>query len=143
MFSMRASRCLLPILLLLAIPAGSSAITFVNRVTHYPPGEPPYTTVEDVALDSTTWNAANGPYVVEATVTIMAGSTLAIEPGTQVWGAELGALHIYGTLNANQVQFSTYGSQGFWRGIYFAPTAGASILNNCQIADSGGVGYCY
>ena len=143
MLSLRASRCLFTLFALVAISAGSSAITFVNRVTHYPPGEPPYTTVEDVSLDSRTWSAANGPFVIEATVTVLAGSTLTIESGTQVWGAELGALHIYGTLNANQVQFSTYGSQGFWRGIYLAPAAGASVINNCQIADSAGLGYCY
>jgi len=143
MQSTNAFRYTLTLFVLLSLAAICHAQTYLNRVWHYPPGSDPYYTIEDVTIGDSVWSAVGSPYVIEATVTVSAGATVVVQSGVQVQSAELGAIYVYGTLTADGATFTTYGSNANWRGIYFAPTAGASVISGCQILNSGGVGYCY
>ncbi|AKH96934.1 hypothetical protein HLASF_0428 [Halanaeroarchaeum sulfurireducens] len=71
---------------------------------------------EDVAED-TTWTAEDGPYRVIRDVEVAAGSTLVIEPGTEVQFAEGTTLSVAGSLYANGTDTA---------GVTFATTPGAS-----------------
>ncbi|NVN91901.1 MAG: right-handed parallel beta-helix repeat-containing protein, partial [Desulfuromonadales bacterium] len=102
------------------------------------------------------------PYVVTGHTTVDAGQTLTIDPGTTVKFGSLVGLYVNGILSANstsgRISFTSLkddtvggdtnndggGSapgRGNWLGIYLAPTAGSSVLNNCDINYSGSDNY--
>lgn len=117
--------------------------TYVNRVWHYPPGEPPYYTIEDKTYASSiAWTAAGGPYVCEAHVTVASGVLLTVESGALVEFVEGMGLYIEGDIQANGATFTRAGER-YWRGIYLSPNSNASSLVGCTIRHAGGVGYCY
>jgi hypothetical protein len=117
--------------------------TYVNRVWHYPPGEPPYYTIEDKTYSSdVTWDAAGSPYVCEAHVNVGPGALLTVESGVLVQLVEEKGLFVEGDLQASGATFTRIG-EGYWRGIYLSPNSNASSLVGCTIRYAGGVGYCY
>ncbi|NUN95338.1 MAG: right-handed parallel beta-helix repeat-containing protein [Candidatus Omnitrophica bacterium] len=117
--------------------------TYVNRVWHYPPGEPPYYTIEDKTYASSiAWTAAGGPYVCEAHVTVASGVLLTVESGALVEFVEGMGLYIEGDIQATGATFTRAGER-YWRGIYLSPNSNASSLVGCTIRHAGGVGYCY
>ena len=131
--------------------ATAGATVRVNQVFHPDPDPNPpdnsYYTYDPKLIDSsTTWTAAAGPYIIENTVTVAEGVTLTIEAGTVVQVNDGLGIYINGVLNAGGATF-THNQAGYWRGIYLAPTAGLSVLANCNISYAGafmggsGLGY--
>jgi len=59
------------------------------------------TNVSGTITANTTWDAASGPYVINGTVTIPAGVTLTLSPGTVVKGQTYNGFFVDGTLIAN------------------------------------------
>ncbi|MFZ4857126.1 MAG: beta strand repeat-containing protein [Desulfuromonadaceae bacterium] len=103
------------------------------------PAQPPYGYYyyEPVTIaTNTTWTQANGPYILQRSVTVAAGATLTIEAGTVVQVDDNYSIYINGTLSATDVTFTRNGTN-YWNGIYFAPTAGLSTLTNCDINYAG------
>lgn len=145
-FTVKNFRCARLILCLLGalIPAGSWCATYPNRVWHTGSDGKPYYTVEDVTLNTVHWTAAESPVVCEGSVTVAAGHTLTIDPTVEVSFVEIKGLYVNGTLLATQASFNISGAPtAKWNGIYLSPDAGNSRLENCQITNSGGAGYCY
>jgi len=131
--------------------AAAGATVRVNQVFHPDPDPNPpdnsYYTYDPKLIDSsTTWTAAAGPYIIENTVTVAEGVTLTIEAGTVVQVNDGLGIYVNGILNAGGATF-THNQAGYWRGIYLAPTAGLSVLSNCNISYAGaymggtGLGY--
>ncbi|MDO9309746.1 MAG: right-handed parallel beta-helix repeat-containing protein [Deltaproteobacteria bacterium] len=131
--------------------AAAGATVRVNQVFHPDPDPNPpdnsYYTYDPKLIDSsTTWTAAAGPYIIENTVTVAEGVTLTIETGTVVQVNDGLGIYVNGVLNAGGATF-THNQAGYWRGIYLAPTAGLSVLSNCNISYAGaymggtGLGY--
>jgi hypothetical protein len=83
------------------------------------------TTVSGNIAASTTWTAAAGPYAVSANVTVPAGVTLTIEPGTTVYFAQGTSLTVNGRLlaegtPARRIRFTRApGTTTTWGGIRF------------------------
>ncbi|NVN91039.1 MAG: hypothetical protein HXX11_10605, partial [Desulfuromonadales bacterium] len=92
-------------------------------------------------VENTTWSPSSGPYVVLGSVTVAPGVTLTVQPGTTVLFNDLVGLYVHGSLNASGATFSRSGSDRHWLGIYLAPTAGSSVLNNCIINYAGADNY--
>jgi parallel beta-helix repeat protein len=83
---------------------------------------------------STTWKAADGPYLVKNSLTIPEGVTLTIEPGTKLHLASGVQINVQGTLMANGVTFTGGDGQTPWAGIHFnGAGASGSRLENCTI----------
>jgi hypothetical protein len=91
--------------------------------------------VQDVSgtiTGNTTWSAANGPYILTASVTIPAGSSLTIGPGTSVYVASGARLTVNGLLTVNgsdyqHVRFTRDpNGTATWSGL----TISGSTLNN-------------
>ena len=97
------------------------------------------------------------PYAITGSVTVAAGATLTIEPGTivKLWDTQLS---VAGVLTANstagRITFTslqddtiggdtngdgvaTFPAKGDWRGIYLSPESGGSILANCNLTYAG------
>lgn len=106
------------------------------------------TNVSGTIAADTTWDAANGPYVLTGGVTIPSGVTLTLSPGTVVKGQQYGWLLVDGTLNANgtasqpivftSLSDDTYGGDTNGDGNASAPAAGnwAGIAFNSTSANS-------
>lgn len=83
------------------------------------------TTVSGNITANTTWTAAAGPYVVSANVTVPAGVTLTIEPGTTIYFAQGTSLIVNGRLLAEgtgsrRIRFTRApGTTTTWGGIRF------------------------
>ncbi len=95
---------------------------------------------------NTTWTAASGPYRVTGNVTVPAGVTLTIQPGTSVYfdpGASLtvnGRLVAVGTDSSHIFMGMAPGNSGTWNGITFANTTQANQLTFVDMFASGGAG---
>lgn len=140
---MRSPHFARSLLLLAVLASAASAVTYPNRIWHYPSGSDPYYTIEAITLTAdTTWDAAASPVVCEADVSVAEGVTLTVPSGASLQFVPLAGLYVKGTLAASSATFARAGSDP-WKGIYLAPTAGASTLSACTIDSSGGVGYCY
>ena len=98
--------------------------------------------VEGPLPGTTTWTAADGPYLMRDDVTIPPDARLDIEPGTIVYGSAgasiivRGRLHAQGT-EAAPVLFRAAGCDGRWGGIAFDNTgtsvdAVTQILRHCD-----------
>lgn len=117
--------------------------TYVNRVWHYPPGQDPYYTIEDITYSTDiVWDAAGAPYVCEAHVTVDAAALLSVEDGVVVEVLDEKGIFVNGNLAAHGATFTVYGT-GYWRGIYLSPASNSSSLVGCTLRFAGGVGYCY
>jgi hypothetical protein len=70
-----------------------------------------------------TWTAAGGPYHVTGSITIPAGRTLTIQPGTTVFGDAKCGFTVNGQLTAQGTEYQRIrftripGSSGSWRGL--------------------------
>jgi hypothetical protein len=83
------------------------------------------TTVSGNIAAGTTWTAAAGPYVVSANVTVPAGVTLTVEPGTTIYFAQGTSLTVNGRLlaegtSSRRIHFTRApGTTSTWGGIRF------------------------
>ena len=90
---------------------------------------------------SGTWNAAGSPYQIQGDISIVAGSSLAIEPGVLVNFNGAYALYVYGVLTAvgtetDSVRFtSPPGSYnwGLWHGIRISQAEDTIRMRYCMI----------
>ncbi len=88
---------------------------------------------------NTVWTAANSPYVVTASVTVLAGINLSIESGVEVRFAAGTNLVVRGTLNASNVVFTsnTTTNPAAWGAIYFDAGSTANLSDiNIMYADT-------
>lgn len=101
------------------------------------------TNVSGAIAANTTWSAASGPYHVTANVTVNAGASLTIQPGTTVYFANGTRLTVNGLLNAvgTDTQRITFtrdpAGTTTWNGIYFSNTAQANKLAYAEIEYAG------
>lgn len=101
------------------------------------------TNVSGAITTNTTWSAASGPYHVTANVTVNAGASLTIQPGTTVYFASGTRLTVNGLLNAvgTDMQRITFtrdpAGTTTWNGIYFSNTAQANKLAYADIEYAG------
>lgn len=87
--------------------------------------------------------SANGCYYISNGETVVASSTLTIEPGARINLSE-SSLVVEGILNArgkegNPVVFDTFSGQQTWNGIQIYGGAGTSTINHAIIKNTGGV----
>ena len=90
------------------------------------------TNVSGTIAVTTTWTAANSPYVVTASVTVNPGVTLTIESGVEVRFANGTRLCVYGgTLNATEVTFTsnTGTTAGLWDKIELVTGSTANLAD--------------
>ena len=100
--------------------------------------------VTGVIEKNTIWPASLSPIRVTGQITVNAGVTLFIEPGTQLKAASGAVLVVNGTLVAegakgSPVIFTADAKEpkpGYWRGIRFGKDS-SGILNNCVIEYAG------
>lgn len=111
---------------------------------------------------STTWRAANSPYIVQTDFTVEDGDTLTIEPGVVVKFMPSRKLIVNGTLRAlgtasHNIVFTSYkddqhggdtnangpsvGARGDWKQIQFEGPDPGCVLNYCLIRYAGQVDY--
>jgi parallel beta-helix repeat protein len=100
------------------------------------------------------WTAARSPYIIGGPISVPAGKTLTIQPGTIVLlkseGFNPGVIAVYGTLVANGATFTGLGQfdpkncsgqearvPGTWGGINFNNPDSDCILENCRITYGG------
>ncbi|RIK84024.1 MAG: hypothetical protein DCC68_02405 [Planctomycetota bacterium] len=104
------------------------------------------TDVSGALAANTVWSAASGPYRVTGNVTVPAGVTLTIQPGTSVFFDPGTSLTVSGRLVANGTGLShihmgvTPGTTGKWNGIAFANTTQANQMTFVDMAASDGSG---
>ena len=88
----------------------------------------PYTGPPTAITQATVWKATQGPYRISGEMTVPAGTTLVIEPGTSVFLDRGARLSVRGQLIAEgtedqPIRFTrTPQTQGTWTGIQFADT---------------------
>jgi len=87
--------------------------------------------------NDSSWDAS-GVYTVSG-LTINAGASLSIAPGSTVKVNNGGQIHVYGTLSASGVTFTWADGTNEWRGIEFSGSeASDSVLENCVIEHANG-----
>jgi hypothetical protein len=112
------------------------------------------TAVSGAIAADTTWSPAAGPYTVTGNVTVNAGATLTILPGTTVYFADNTRLTINGVLNAvgsdptgslssGHIRFSHDPAvkatpTSSWAGIYFSNASGTIAYADIEFAGVGG-----
>jgi len=95
----------------------------------------------------TLWSAAGGPYNVTANLTIPAGRTLTINPGTTVYVANGVSIIVNGTLVADgtdtqRIRFTrTPGSTASWGGIQFSGSNSGSSLSYVDFENANSSGH--
>lgn len=114
----------------------------------------------------TSWSPVNGVYIIHGLVTIPAGVTLNIEPGTVIkfQGGGAGVIHVYGSLithgspldgiyftsllddsiggDTNGDATSTLPTATDWQGVYFHPGSSGDLdYTTIRYAEYGGYGY--
>jgi parallel beta-helix repeat protein len=100
-----------------------------------------YSVGGDISVD-TTWTAANGTYIINDNITVLAGVTLTIEPGVTIKFGSGSQVTVYGTLSASGVTFTWADGANQWRGIWFEGAgANGSLIENCVIEHASGVYY--
>jgi hypothetical protein len=98
--------------------------------------------VEGSLAGTTTWTAADGPYLMRDDVTIPSGARLVIEPGTIVYGSGGASIIVRGEFDAqgteaDPILFRAAGCDGRWGGIAFDATGSGNgdythILRYCD-----------
>jgi VCBS repeat-containing protein len=102
--------------------------------------------VSGTLATNTTWTPANGPYRVTGNITVPAGVTLTIQPGTSVFfdpGTSLtinGRLAANGTVHSHIFMGAAPGAAGKWNGINFANTTQLNQMTYVDMAASDGSG---
>lgn len=81
------------------------------------------------------WGVEGSPYLIEAQFSVEAGSTLTVDPGVSVQVKGSFGIRVLGVLRATEASFSGF-EAGAWRGIYFGPDAGGSLLDSSRIDGS-------
>ena len=110
-----------------------------QRTTRAFTTEVPADTVNGV---SGTWTLAGSPYYVAGDIKVLAGQTLTIEAGVDVWMHDRSSLYVEGTLTAvgrlgHPIRFLGYVQDedyGLWQGIVFRPGSDASRLAYAMVA---------
>ena len=103
------------------------------------------TDVSGIINTDTTWTAANSPYRVTGSITVAAGVTLTIQPGTRIEASHYQGIYVDGILNAvgtaalPVVFTGTSETSNWWRGIQ-VHNAGSATLEYCGV---GFAGYYY
>jgi hypothetical protein len=111
-------------------------------------------TVSGAIAANTTWSPANGPCTVTGNVTVNAGATLTILPGTTVYFADNTRLTVNGVLNAigsdptgspnsGHIRFTHDPGNhttptSSWTGIYFSSASGTIAYADIEFAGVGG-----
>jgi len=115
------------------------------------------TEVSGIINTSTTWTAANSPYIVTGSIMVNQGVELTVEPGVTAKFYEGAALQVAGTLSARgteaePVKFTSNGASpasGDWNGIYLMESSadaafdqdenytGGCILEHCEVRYAG------
>jgi VCBS repeat-containing protein len=104
------------------------------------------TNVSGNVAANTTWSPTNGVYRVTGNITVPAGVTLTIQPGTTVFFDAGTSLTVNGRLVANGTQLSQIhmgvspGIAGKWNGINFANTTQLNQMTYVNMAASDGAG---
>jgi hypothetical protein len=81
------------------------------------------------------------PYIINSSLEIPVNATLSIEPKVKLKFATTTNLNVLGTIKAISLTISpiVFTSQnGVWKGIKFASSSQNSVLDNCQIENTGG-----
>ncbi|MGH2388564.1 MAG: FecR domain-containing protein [Chloroflexota bacterium] len=113
----------------------------LSPIPSAPPAATPRITVTGT-LASAVWTASAGPYLLTGGVTLPAGATLSIAPGTLVEMGSYAYLYVQGTLKAQgtaaaPIVFTSAAAQpkpGDWQYIRFdGPRASASVLDYVQV----------
>ncbi|HEY3268166.1 MAG TPA: right-handed parallel beta-helix repeat-containing protein [Armatimonadota bacterium] len=120
-------------LMIVALAPGARATTYVNRSNQNDPNSVAPRTI----YSDTTWSPANGPYVIEDTVTITSSTRLTIQASAAVQVKPEEGIHVDGEIVAAGATFNRIGSSGHWLGIYLGPSSGASTLVNCSFTFTG------
>jgi hypothetical protein len=117
--------------------------TFVDIWYSGPTG----TTIAAGTAVSGTWTPAGGPYRIGGNISIAAGQSLTIQPGTSVYFADGSRLTVNGLLtavgtDAQRIRFThdpagTNGTNATWGGIYFSNTSQANKLAYSDIEFAG------
>ncbi len=101
---------------------------------------PPTQTVAGGVIDvDTTWMAAEGPYLVEADLTVVSGATLTVEPGVSIFFAPGVRMTIRGMLIAEGQEHAMVrltrqpGVNGSWNGLQFVDTMSANRIRYAVI----------
>ncbi len=118
--------------------------TEIDRITIdvWSDSHTPATVAGNIATD-TIWAPSNGPYVVPASASVLAGATLQILPGTTVYFAAGASLTINGRLLAegndtNHIRFTRQPGGGNWASLDFINTTTESRLAYVDFEFAGG-----
>ncbi len=93
------------------------------------------TNVTGTLTGANVWTAANGPYRIQGDVTLAAGASLAIGPGTTVFFDQDARLTVRGQLTAvglpgQEVRFTRRPGANSWRGIQFVSSTQDNRIEN-------------
>ncbi|GEM_PF-6658415 len=121
-------------MILLSTPHAATVFNTISDVANMPDFLPGVVRGEtyvsgDITSD-TTWDAVNGPYYINGTVTVQQGATLRIESGVSVFFNTSAAIYVNGTLIADGVVFENASSGTSWNGITFNQGSSGSITGS-------------